>query len=142
MNQFESNVKQIPYSQQRVYDKLSDLSNLEQFTELLQQEQEKAKIKIEDLAFDTDSISCSVSPVGKLELRIVEREEPKCVKFEATTSPIPLTLWIQILPVTEETSKMKLTLRTELNIFLKGMLQKPLKEGVEKLAEMLSQIPY
>lgn len=142
MNQFESNVKQIPYSQQRVYDKLSDLSNLEQFTELLQQEQEKAKIKIEDLAFDTDSISCSVSPVGKLELRIVEREEPKCVKFEATTSPIPLTLWIQILPVTEETSKMKLTLRTELNIFLKGMLQKPLKEGIEKLAEMLSQIPY
>ncbi|MBO7468321.1 MAG: SRPBCC family protein [Bacteroidaceae bacterium] len=142
MNQFESNVKQIPYSQQRVYDKLSDLSNLEQFTELLQQEQEKAKIKIEDLAFDSDSISCSVSPVGKLELRIVEREEPKCVKFEATTSPIPLTLWIQILPVTEETSKMKLTLRTELNIFLKGMLQKPLKEGVEKLAEMLSQIPY
>lgn len=142
MNQFESNVKQIPYSQQRVYDKLSDLSNLEQFTELLQQEQEKAKIKIEDLAFDTDSISCTVSPVGKLELRIVEREEPKCVKFEATTSPIPLTLWIQILPVTEETSKMKLTLRTELNIFLKGMLQKPLKEGVEKLAEMLSQIPY
>lgn len=142
MNQFESNVKQIPYSQQRVYDKLSDLSNLEQFTELLQQEQEKAKIKIEDLAFDSDSISCSVSPVGKLELRIVEREEPKCVKFEATTSPIPLTLWIQILPVTDETSKMKLTLRTELNIFLKGMLQKPLKEGVEKLAEMLSQIPY
>lgn len=142
MNQFESNVKQIPYSQQRVYDKLSDLSNLEQFTELLQQEQEKAKIKIEDLAFDSDSISCSVSPVGKLELRIVERDEPKCVKFEATTSPIPLTLWIQILPVTDETSKMKLTLRTELNIFLKGMLQKPLKEGVEKLAEMLSQIPY
>ena len=142
MNQFESNVKQIPYSQQRVYDKLSDLSNLEQFTELLQQEKEKAKIKIEDLAFDSDSISCSVSPVGKLELRIVEREEPKCVKFEATTSPIPLTLWIQILPITEETSKMKLTLRTELNIFLKGMLQKPLKEGVEKLAEMLSQIPY
>lgn len=142
MNQFESNVKQIPYSQQRVYDKLSDLSNLEQFTELLQQEQEKAKIKVEDLAFDSDSISCSVSPVGKLELRIVERDEPKCVKFEATTSPIPLTLWIQILPVTDETSKMKLTLRTELNIFLKGMLQKPLKEGVEKLAEMLSQIPY
>ena len=142
MNQFESNVKQIPFSQQRVYDKLSDLSNLEQFTELLQQEQEKAKIKIEDLVFDSDSISCSISPVGKLELRIVEREEPKCVKFEATTSPIPLTLWVQILPVTEETSKMKLTLRTELNIFLKGMLQKPLREGVEKLAEMLSQIPY
>lgn len=142
MNQFESSIKQIPYSQQRVFDKLSDLTNLEQFTGLLQQEQEKAKLKVEDLAFDADSVRCSIAPVGKLELRIVERDEPKCVKFEATTSPIPLTLWIQILPVAEETSKMKLTLRTELNIFVKGMLQKPLKEGVEKLAEVLSQIPY
>ena len=142
MNQFESDVKQIPYSQQRVYEKLSDLSNLEQFTDILEQEKEKAKLNIENLAFDTDSVRCSISPVGKLELRIVEREEPKCIKFEATTAPIPLTLWIQILPVTEETSKMKLTLRTELNIFLKGMLQKPLKQGIDRLAEVLSSIPY
>ena len=75
MNQFESDVKQIPYSQQRVYEKLSDLSNLEQFTDILEQEKEKAKLNIENLAFDTDSVSCSISPVGKLELRIVEREE-------------------------------------------------------------------
>ena len=29
MSKFESNVKQIPYSQQSVYEKLSDLSNIE-----------------------------------------------------------------------------------------------------------------
>lgn len=100
------------------------------------------KIKVEDIQFDADSVSFSVSPVGRLELRIIEREEPKCVKFEATTSPIPLTLWIQIVPTAAEACKIKLTLRTELNIFIKGMIQKPLKEGLEKLADMLAMIPY
>lgn len=139
--QFESSVKQIPYSQQRVYARLSDLSNLEQYTGMLDQLPQD-KIKIEDLTCGTDSVSFNASMVGRIEVRIIEREEPKCIKFEATSSPIPLTLWIQLLPVTEENCKMKLTLRTELNIFLKGMLQKPLKEGIEKVAEALANIPY
>lgn len=139
--QYESGIKQIPYSQQRVYDKVSDLSHLAQFQDRLN-ELPQDKIKVEDIQFDADSVSFSVSPVGRLELRIIEREEPKCVKFEATTSPIPLTLWIQIVPTAAETCKIKLTLRTELNIFIKGMIQKPLKEGLEKLADMLAMIPY
>lgn len=139
--QYESGIKQIPYSQQRVYDKVSDLSHLAQFQDRLN-ELPQDKIKVEDILFDADSVSFSVSPVGRLELRIIEREEPKCVKFEATTSPIPLTLWIQIVPTAAEACKIKLTLRTELNIFIKGMIQKPLKEGLEKLADMLAMIPY
>lgn len=139
--QFESPVKQIPYSQQRVYDRLSDLSNLEQYAGLLDQLPQD-KIKIEDMTCDMDSVSFAAAPAGRIEIRIIDREEPKCVKFEATASPIPLTLWIQILPTGAESCKMKLTLRTELNIFLKGMLQKPLKEGLEKVADALARIPY
>ena len=30
----------------------------------------------------------------------------------------------------------------DLNPFIKGMVAKPLKEGVEKLADMLAMIPY
>ena len=37
---------------------------------------------------------------------------------------------------------MKLTIRAELNMFIKAMVSKPLKEGVEKLADMLAMIPY
>jgi hypothetical protein len=139
--QFESPIKQIPYSQQRVYERLSDLSNLEQYTDLLEQ-LPKEKITIEDLVCDMDSVSFTAAPAGRLEVRIIEREEPKCIKFEATASPIPLTLWIQILPTTTDTCKIRLTLRTELNIFLKGMLQKPLQEGLDQVADALAGIPY
>jgi hypothetical protein len=98
--------------------------------------------KVKELKFDRDTVSISVAPVGDIAFKIIEREEPKCVKLEATTSPIPLTLWIQMLPTSDEASKMKLTLRTELNPFIKGMVQKPLQEGIEKMAEMLAQISY
>ena len=136
MNQFESNVMAIPYSQQRVYDMLSDLSHLERVKDRIPQD------KVKELKFDQDSVSINVSPVGDIAFKIIEREEPKCIKLEATTSPIPLTIWIQMLPTADEASKMKLTLRTELNPFIKGMVQKPLQEGIEKIAEMLASINY
>lgn len=136
MSQFESQVVAIPYSQQRVYDMLSDLSHLESVKDRIPQD------KVKDLTFDRDTVSVNVVPVGDIAFKIIEREEPKCVKLEATTSPIPLTIWIQMLPTAEEASKMKLTLRTELPIFMKGMIQKPLQEGLEKIADMLAAIKY
>ena len=136
MNQFESKVVNIPYSQQRVYDMLSDLSHLEKVKDRIPED------KVKELKFDRDTVSINVAPVGDIAFKIIEREEPKCVKLETTTSPIPLTLWVQMLPTAEEASKMKLTLRTELNPFIKGMVQKPLQEGLEKMAEMLAQISY
>jgi len=139
--QFESGVKQIPYSQQRVFDKLSDLTLLKDYEDRLS-EIPADTVKVENLHFDTDSFSCHISPIGNIDFHIVEREEPKCIKYEAASSPIPLTAWAQILPTSDESCKIKLTLRTELNFLLKGVLQKPLKDNLEKLADALAAMPY
>ena len=45
-------------------------------------------------------------------------------------------------PSGEDTSKVKLTLRTELNPFIKGMVEKPIQEGIDRLADLLGEIPY
>ena len=136
MTKFESSIKQIPYSQENVYAKLSDLSNLEAVKDKLPAD------KIKDLSFDSDSLSFSVSPVGQISLKIIEREPCKCIKFETTNSPLPFNMWIQLLPVEESACKMRITIGLEINPFMKSMVQKPLQEGLEKMAEMLSQIPY
>lgn len=115
---------------------LSDLSHLENVKDRLPQD------KVKDFTFDRDTVSINVPPVGDIAFQVIERDEPKCVKLEATTSPIPLTVWIQMLPTSDESSKMKLTLRTQLNPFIKGMVQKPLQEGIEKIAQMLASIHY
>lgn len=139
--QFESNVKHVPYSQERVYNKLSDLNNLEGVRERLDMVKDKLDGKLEDMSFDRDSITLKVQGIS-LTLRIIEREPLKCIKFEGDKSPIPLNLWIQILSVTQEEAKMKVTIRAEVNMFMKAMVSKPLQEGVEKLADMLAMLPY
>ena len=136
MIKFESSVKMIAASQAAVYEKLSDLNNLEKVKDRLPED------KVKNLTFDAESLSVEVPPVGKITLQIVEKEPCKCVKFGTTTSPLPFNPWIQILPTAENECKMKLTIGLELNPFMKAMVQKPLQDGVEKMAEMLSMIPY
>ena len=129
MTKFESSVKVIPYSQERVYEKLADLSNLEAIKDRLPED------KVKNMSFDTD-------PVGQLTLRIIEREPSKCIKFETTNSPLPFNMWIQLVAVSEEECKLKVTIGLEINPFMKAMVQKPLNEGLEKMADMLSMIQY
>ena len=136
MAKFESSVKQIPYPQQAVYNMLSDLTDIERVKDRVPED------KLKDLSFDKDSISISVPPVGAVSMRIIEREEPKTIKFESANSPMPFNFWIQLLPVNETESKMRLTIKADIPFMLKGMVTKPLQEGIEKIAEALAMIPY
>ncbi len=136
MSKYESKVKHIPYPQENVYRNISDLNNLERVKDRVPGD------KIRDFSFDSDTVSVSVPPVGQITLRIVEREEPKCVKFEAEQSPMPFNLWIQVLPVDEQNSKMKVTVKADIPVMLKALVGNALQDGVDKVAEALAQIPY
>ena len=136
MANFESSVKVIPYSQERVYAKLSDLSNLGSVKDRLPED------KVQDLSFDSDTLSFNVSPVGQITLQIVERDPCKCIKLATTNSPLPFNMWIQLVETAEEECKIKLTIGMDINPFMKAMVQKPLQDGLEKMVEMLSMIQY
>ena len=136
MTKFESSVRQIDAPQQKIYDTLSNLENLEKIRDRIPED------KIDDISFDNDSISVRVNPVGMVKFKIIEREEPKTIKFEAEGSPVPVNFWIQILPVEETTAKMKLTIKADIPFFMKGMVQKPLEQGIEKIADILQMIKY
>ena len=146
---FESNIKQIPHKQESVYNMLSDLNNVVRFKEKMEMmkdrlpESEREKLdQLKDLKFDSDSLSITAPMVGEIRMRIINREAPKTIKFETENSPIPFNFWIQLLPTSETSCKMKLTIKAELNMFIKGMVKKPLQEGIEKIADVLAMIPY
>ena len=136
MSQYESSVKNIPFPQARVYAKLEDLNNLETLKDKLPEE------KVKDLTYSRDEATVNVPPMGNVTIKVVEREEPKCIKLEAVGSPIPINMWIQIIPDGEEASKMRVVAKAEVNFMLRAMIDKPLKNGVEKIAEALSLITY
>ena len=155
MTKFESDVKYVSQPVDALYARYSDLRNLETLREKLEDPavQEKmaaqltpeqiaqAKEQLQTMTFDRDTLSIG-SPLGKITLRIIERDEPKCIKFQTEQSPVPFFVWIQMLPVTDTTSKMKVTAEADLNPFIKAMVQKPLQEGVEQIAEGLARIQY
>ena len=136
MSQYESSVKCIPYSQDRVYAKLEDLNNIEGIKDNLPQD------KIKDLTYSRDEASVNIPPIGNVTLRVIDREEPKCIKLEMAGSPIPVFIWIQIIPDGDNASKMRVVAKAEINFMLKAMIEKPLKDGLEKIAEALSLIVY
>lgn len=156
MAKYESGVKQIAYSQSAVYGKLSDLSNLSVLKEKLnttevpenikeqadEEQLKKAKEVLEKMEFTTDSISIDIAPLGQLVIEIIEREPEKLIKMTSTQSPVPITLWIQLVPTSDTSCKMRLTLDAELNMFLKMAIGGKLKDGIDKFADMLAKLPY
>ena len=136
MTECVSEIKAIPFNEDRIFNMLSDLSNLEKVKDRIPQD------KIQEFEFDKDSCSFSVTPVGKITFQIVEREPYKTVKFTTANSPIPLYLWIQLKQVQENDTRIKLTVRAELNPFLKQMVSKPLQDALDKISTVLAALPY
>ncbi|MBQ8711131.1 MAG: SRPBCC family protein [Bacteroidaceae bacterium] len=152
MAKYESQIKQVPFSQSAVYAKLSDLTNLAVIKERFDDPNVQAKIpadKIEEvrnavnqMEFTTDTVSAPAGPIGNIAVQIVDREPEKCVKFTSTNSPVSFKLWVQMLPTSDTTSKLKVTIDADLNFFMKQVVGSHLEKGVDKFADMLAMIPY
>lgn len=146
---YESEIKQLGISQQAAYEHLSNPQRFAAFKERMNDpavqermkglpaaEVEKAQQMLESLDVTEDSLSLT-TPVGAITFRIVEREEPKLVKYAAENSPLPVTLWFQLLPK-DAVSLLRVTLGAEVNMFMRPMVQKPLQEAANKLAEVIA----
>jgi len=136
MTEYTSDIKTIPYNDQQIYSVLSDLSNLERVRDRIPEDQ------IKNFSFDSDRCWFEINPVGKIEFQIVNREPFKTIKFETVNSPFPLFFWIQLKQTEENVTKMKMTIRTELNPFLKTMVSKPMQEALNKISEVIASLPY
>lgn len=136
MDKFESSIKVIPHQQEKVYAMLSDLNNLDRVKDKIPMD------KVRSLSFDSDSVVINVDPVGKVTLSIVDREPYKTIKFASPDSPIEFNLWIQIVAIDENTSKIRVTIKINLNIITRNLMKNKLQDAVEKLAEILSKVNY
>ena len=136
MTTFESPVKTINAAQEAIFNKLSNLNNLESIKDRIPQD------KIQDFSFDQDSVHFSVSPIGKIGIQVIEREPYKTIKFQSVDSPIQFNMWIQLVALSETETKVKLTLKADINMFLKPMVSKPLQDALDKMADALTQMQF
>ena len=63
-------------------------------------DEQMAQLKgmVERMEFDRDSVKLEAGPMGTFSLNVVEREDPKLVKFQSEGAPVQANLWIQLLP--------------------------------------------
>ncbi len=136
MTEYVSEVKLIPHCDATVFGVLSNLQNLEQAEEWLPMD------GISDFTFDGDAVTFRIDPVGEVTFRIMERQPNKLLKFQAEWLSLPVYLWIQLAGKSETDTLIRVMVRADMNPFIMGIVDKPLREVVEKLSDGLSKLPY
>ena len=144
-----SETKIIPALQETVYARLSNLNNFEQLfdperiAEIKKQHPNAPDIKLDNFRATEDECSFSISPVGNIGVQIIERDPSKLIKLTGSQSvPFQFNCWVQLLPFDNSNCKVRITLHADLNPMIKMLVDKHLKEGVDRIADALTKIPY
>lgn len=146
MEKYVSEVKYIDHNQQVVFNYLSDFRHLAKYfnSGIIEKiTKQVPQINITDFESDTDSCSFKIAGLGVARIDIVQRIPFSTIKVQnAGSLPMSLTFWIQLLPVDNFRTKMRLTLHAEMNPMIKMMAGNRLEEGINQLAETLTKLPY
>jgi carbon monoxide dehydrogenase subunit G len=128
----ESRIGKIQVSNEKVFQLVSDFSNLGSYV---------PADKVKDFKSTTDTCSFKVDKIGTFGMKIIEREPNKLVKVANDENvPFAFNLWIQLKEVAENDTRVKVTLKADLNPVLKMMAKKPLTQFVDTLVDRLEAI--
>lgn len=136
-SKYTSAVRQIPAPIERVYSALSNLQNLERVREHIPAD------RVRELEITPDSVRMKVDGLGqKISILIEDRIENDTIKFGAEGLPMPMNFWIQLKPGEGDSCFVRLTLKADIPMMFKMMLDKKIQKGIDDAAEMLTQFPY
>jgi len=125
LSKFESRVGKIEEGSEPVYAFLNDMRNFKQFL---------PEGKVDNWSAEIDNCSFEISPVGKADLRIADAEPHKHVKYEGTgLNNTKFFLWVQLKEVSVKDTRVKITIKADINPMIKMMATKPLNDFLEKL---------
>ena len=134
MTKFESQIKAVPHPGEKIFNFLSDFDN---FGEVLPQD------KIKNWKSFGDHCTFELEMVGEVGLRIVEKTPHDTIKFVAEgNTPVDFNLWVQIKEVDKSDSRIKLTIKAEMNPMIKMVASGPIKKFLEVLADGIASHKY
>jgi len=146
ISKYVSDVKQINHDQDVVFTYLSDFRNLSVYLNQNLFEnitRQIPQIKISQFESDRDFCRFQLSGIGLAGIKIVKRDPFQTIKMESSEGlPISITFWIQLLPVKEGQTKVRLTLHADMSMVIRMMADKKLEEGINNLAETIAGLPY
>jgi carbon monoxide dehydrogenase subunit G len=130
----ESRVGTITSGEEKIYNFVSNFNNFKQFI---------PADKVQDFESTEDSCHFSVPNMGKVGLRIIEKTPFNTVKVSGDgMANQQFNLWVQLKQVAENDTKVKVTIKADLNPMLKMMVSKPLQNFVDKLVEAMERMRF
>ncbi len=134
MTKFESRIGKITHDKEKVYNFLSDFKNFKQFL---------PEDKVKNWQSEGDTCSFSVTGVGDVGLKMIEKSPSELIKITGTgMANIEFYLWIQLKEVEKEDTRVKLTMKAELNPMIKMVASKPLKNFLELMVKYMEEFSY
>ncbi len=131
LSKFESRVGKIQSNSKAVYTFLNDMRNFEQFL---------PEGKVDNWLAEEDNCSFSVSPVGEAKIRIVDREPYIQLKYEGNgLNNTNFWLWVQLKELSDNDTRVKITLKADIKPMIKMMASGPLKDFLEKLVKGMEE---
>ena len=136
-SKYESKITSAPCSAEQIYRVLSNMQNLERVRDMIPQD------KIQEMEIEPDRVRMKVDGLGqKITIAIIDRIENDTIKFGAEGIPMQANFWIQLKQLNPVDTRIKLTVKADIPMMFKFMLDKKLQEGLDQAADMLAQFPY
>lgn len=125
----ESKIKAIHHNQQPLY---RFLENFEHFAQLSGQN------GLQVVSSDYDHCRFELPKVGEVQLQVIERQPEKTIKVEGTSNGINFLFWIQLKQVAEADTRIRLTIKAEMNAMMAGMVKSPMQQFLDTLVEQMA----
>ncbi len=134
MVKYESKIKKSTSNDVDIYKFISNFNNFEQVI---------PKDKIQNWQSTEDSCRFSVQGVGEAGLKIIDKEPNKTVKFTSDGKvPFNFFLWVQLKQVAPEDTRIKLTIKADINPMMKMVVSKHIDKFLDVLSEAISSYNY
>jgi len=130
MSDIKSQTVEINKSEEEIFNFISDFTN---FSTLFPPQ-------VKDLKITRDNCSFSIDGMPNVSLKITERTPYSCVIMSAEDGKLPFELKCCLEKVDEEKCQAQFLFNAELNMMMKMMIEKPLTNFLNLLAEKLKEI--
>jgi carbon monoxide dehydrogenase subunit G len=130
MTKFESNIKTIDVPKESVYGFLSDIKNLESLV---------PEGLVRNFESANGVIRLNIDGLGQIGVRMVDIQSHDSILFESEGShPFRFNLGIDLQDKENHQTSLQLKFNAELNMMMKMVAQKPIEEGIERMAAELA----
>ena len=134
---YESAVTKVAASAAQIYSVFSNLKNLERVKDMIPQD------KVQEMEIEAESVRMKVDGLGqKITILIVDKTENEVIKYGAEGIPMEMNFWIQMKEVAPMDTRIKLTLKADIPMMFKMMLDKKIQQGINQAAAMIAQFPF